>query len=128
MSKRAFPFNSCAPLQLKTHVENKHVNNDEASMQKIYAKTQSILKAGAKAQSEKASAEENNVPSTNICENCKKTSKSVQLARCSFCDKTVCVYCFNVCYKCEQNFCPLCSVISYDDRVEKSYCLSCIGS
>lgn len=23
-------------MQLKTHVQNKHVNNDEASMQKIY--------------------------------------------------------------------------------------------
>ena len=36
MSKRSFPFNNCSPLQLKTHVENKHVNSNEESMQKIY--------------------------------------------------------------------------------------------
>ena len=38
MSKRSFPFDNCAPLQLKTHVESKHVNNNEADMQQIYGK------------------------------------------------------------------------------------------
>ena len=73
------------------------------------AKTQSMLKAGAKAQSQKV--QENDTSSSNTCGNCKKTGESVQLAKCSFCEKRVCVYCFNVCCKCEQNFCPLCSVV-----------------
>ena len=128
MSKREYPFNSCSPLQLKTHVENKHVNNNEANMQQIYAKTQSMLKAGAKAQNQNTQGNNCSTGSSSICKNCKKRSETVMLAKCSFCDKKVCVYCFNVCCKCEQNFCPLCSVLSYEDREGKAYCLSCCAS
>ena len=87
------------------------------------AKTQSMLKAGAKAQSKKASVEESSVQSTNVCKNCNKTSESVQLAKCFFCDKNVCTYCFNTCCNCEQNFCPLCSVIRYPVLCFSHFCI-----
>ncbi|XP_046848324.1 apoptosis regulatory protein Siva-like [Xenia sp. Carnegie-2017] len=126
MAKRSFPFNHCPPVQLKTHVQTKHVNNNEASLKKIYDKTQSMLKAGARAYDKNLSnGNTAQVKWTSICQYCKGSNDSKEMTKCFFCEKDICVYCYNFCFKCEQHFCPLCSIISYNDHKEKSYCLSC---
>jgi hypothetical protein len=40
MPKRSFPFHSCSPLQMKTHVNSLHVDK-ESHMLKVYGKDSS---------------------------------------------------------------------------------------
>lgn len=116
-------------------------------------KTQSMLKAGARAYDKNLSnGNTAQVKWTSICQYCKGSNDSKEMTKCFFCEKDICVYCYNFCFKCEQHFCPLCSIIrykanlfflvfffcllciltfnvsiycSYNDHKEKSYCLSC---
>ncbi|XP_060559850.1 apoptosis regulatory protein Siva-like isoform X2 [Ruditapes philippinarum] len=57
------------------------------------------------------------------CQCCKGQAASQD--RCGFCEKSICNDCVRSCTACDGHFCQLCSVMSYDDVVERSYCLQC---
>jgi hypothetical protein len=61
-------------------------------------------------------------------------SKQKQLATCTHCDRTVCIYsagttsqhCSIVCQQCCRIFCSTsCSTINYSESFERAYCLDC---
>lgn len=44
---------------------------------------------------------------------------------CDFCDKSTCSSCLKRCEKCNNYFCGICSTSNYDQRYERTFCLSC---
>ena len=73
-----------------------------------------MLKAGARAYDKNLSnGNTAQVKWTSICQYCKGSNDSKEMTKCFFCEKDICVYCYNFCFKCEQHFCPLCSIIRY---------------
>ncbi|KAL4237473.1 Apoptosis regulatory protein Siva [Mactra antiquata] len=57
------------------------------------------------------------------CQCCKGQAASQN--RCGFCEKSICYDCVRSCSSCDGHFCPLCSVMNYDEVCERSFCLQC---
>ncbi|XP_013401838.1 apoptosis regulatory protein Siva [Lingula anatina] len=66
-------------------------------------------------------------PHTPVAATCISCTKSMEptLQPCHFCDKPVCAMCVRTCTYCQGKFCQLCSVLNYDDILERPFCLSC---
>lgn len=141
MPKRAFPFDSYSPLQMKIHVNNFHVEK-ESHLKKIYGTTSRNLQAvfvsfrvsssnalnsltiyfffAAKTTDllMKASAKLYGTQLDDNCLNAQESSlkcQSCSVANCSdvcvFCSKKICSACSRNCYNCRGNFCGLCSIL-----------------
>ncbi|KAK8768014.1 hypothetical protein V5799_005204 [Amblyomma americanum] len=57
------------------------------------------------------------------CGSCHR--KCVVVSACAFCDRTSCEACTRLCVSCEKVFCPLCSVLKYNQHEEYAVCLTC---
>eukprot|EP00727_Mastigamoeba_balamuthi_P005211 m51a1_g14689 hypothetical protein (142) ;mRNA; f:99746-100346 len=44
---------------------------------------------------------------------------------CAWCSQRVCAGCARTCAECGDTFCTMCSVINYDQRHERAFCLNC---
>uniref|UniRef100_A0A2C9LW39 Apoptosis regulatory protein Siva n=2 Tax=Biomphalaria glabrata TaxID=6526 RepID=A0A2C9LW39_BIOGL len=62
------------------------------------------------------------------CHNCRLPVQSKDVMKCQFCENYVCYPCIRQCSGCHLHFCHLCSVLNYDESVEKAYCLNCSGA
>ncbi|XP_041354712.1 apoptosis regulatory protein Siva-like [Gigantopelta aegis] len=60
-----------------------------------------------------------------FCNTCKNSVTKLSSQPCSFCDKLACKSCTRQCDNCAGDFCQLCSVLNYDEAMERSFCLSC---
>lgn len=58
------------------------------------------------------------------CELCTKSNLVLQ-SRCHFCEKFSCNACVQMCHRCHNAFCSLCSIKVYDMKDEVNVCLSC---
>ncbi|KAL9952211.1 hypothetical protein ACROYT_G039426 [Oculina patagonica] len=125
MPKRQFPFNGSSPLQLKTHVNTFHfekLNN----MNGIYARTRELMHEGSLRLKKAEAAKNNNlqVEETFKCQSCLQSKRGLRVT-CVFCERNTCDDCSRQCAHCTGTFCSLCSIVNYDERYERCFCLGC---
>jgi len=48
-----------------------------------------------------------------------------EAAACSHCSKDLCEMCWRSCSGCQDVFCDGCSILNYDDSVDRTFCLDC---
>lgn len=120
MSKRQFPFDGSCPLQLKTHVNTTQFEKSN-NMEQIYEKTLEALREGMD-RYDNGEIEEETVKETVSCERCRQT-KSGLAVTCAFCERKTCGDCRKQCAHCDKMFCSLCSVVNYDKKYERHFCL-----
>ena len=59
----------------------------------------------------------------DICQFC----EGIQENECSFCGKEGCIECVSPCAICGYYFCPNCSQMNYDQRIERKLCINCFA-
>ncbi|XP_046364390.2 apoptosis regulatory protein Siva-like [Haliotis rufescens] len=59
------------------------------------------------------------------CVNCRTSAPRGTFAACNFCEQVKCSSCSTRCTQCGGDFCQLCSVLNYDEAVERPFCLNC---
>ncbi|KAK6182361.1 hypothetical protein SNE40_010069 [Patella caerulea] len=61
----------------------------------------------------------------NACFSCRKPVIPQLKIRCHFCDKIVCSTCSRNCDDCTHTYCQMCSVLNYDEAMERAFCFNC---
>ncbi len=57
---------------------------------------------------------------------CSTCNINESILACSFCERYFCINCTRQCDSCYETFCePLCSVVNYEEKTDRSFCLSC---
>lgn len=123
MPKRSFPFEESSRLQLKTHIYEYHIAIEK---EKIYARTLELMHKGSLQFQKDQVDQSSNVPTeqTFKCRSCAQSKSEVPMV-CFFCERQSCAGCSRQCENCAGNFCTLCSLTNYDQRLERCFCLGC---
>jgi len=122
------------------HIDMRHVGKEQYQ-QEVYEKTKNMLMKGSIEASKSQSFHspdpsdargkkivgpafgKKSVP--NKCTACGQILMQSHLQNCEFCEKKICLGCKRICSSCEKTFCHVCSVINYDLRDEREFCLNC---
>lgn len=125
MPKRQFPFDRSSPLQLKTYVNAFHFEKAN-NMDSIYARTQELMNEGSLRLKKTQAVQKSplQVEETFKCQSCLHSKCGLRVI-CAFCERSTCEDCSRQCLHCAGIFCSLCSIVNYDAKYERCYCLGC---
>ncbi|GFR60091.1 apoptosis regulatory protein Siva-like [Elysia marginata] len=65
--------------------------------------------------------------SYRACYNCRQPVALRDVVKCQFCEQYICSGCMRQCQGCFLHYCQLCSVVNYDQIMERAFCLACSG-
>eukprot|EP00051_Salpingoeca_urceolata_P031584 m.494793 g.494793 ORF g.494793 m.494793 type:complete len:243 (-) comp41802_c0_seq1:192-920(-) len=129
--KRRNPFGEACPLQLKTFVQP--TEPDE----QIAARTRMLLHRGAarqgRAMAKAVKPGRPGVMGPAFAGTCRGTCGQcfVCLGQgplgppCDFCEREACEACSRECAICQEIFCSFCSVVNFDERWDRVFCMAC---